>query len=509
MALKSPDRGKPTPKADPPCIRATREEAFPTSRHLKWSLTILLVYFGLRLLFFAIVISPYVPPDENTHFELSKIFSRVSFLPQNSPETYEYGLVTNIPWLYYWTMGRLLTLNIFSMPDLLFLRLLNIPFAFATVYFVWRTLRLLTEDRLSQILLVVAMTNTIMFSFLSAFVSYDNFTNLLAAMAVYYLLAFFKNRSGDHLAASLLCQMAGSLTKSAFLPLVLILNILLFIHEFKNVRFLPGTLPAWFRSAEWRRLGLVLGMSLGLVLNLHLYGGNYFSYGSLAPEMSDVLSAGQAMQNRLAARTMIFSQFKEGRISREEAVARASQIKHPGDRADTLYLIDNYIALRNNNIELLGPLAYLTFWVQQMSAGVFGIFGHIQMANRGPAIWPFAAFGVLAGLSILLRWRPSDAEWLPACLMAISAFYGLFLMYCVNYQTYLSTGALGLALQGRYIFPVLGSIYLVSSFFLLRLFRSRYARLGLAATIAMFFIVLDFPFFLWHSTSDWFIPLFR
>ena len=84
---------------------------------------------------------------------------------------------------------------------------------------------------LPRLLLLVALTNTAMFSLLSASVSYDNLTNLLAAMAVYYLFAFFKNRSADQLAASILCQLAGSLTKMTFLPLVLALNLLLLIYE--------------------------------------------------------------------------------------------------------------------------------------------------------------------------------------------------------------------------------------------------------------------------------------
>lgn len=508
MARKLRGRGKPA-KADSPRIKTTPEETFPSSRFFKWSVTILLVYFGLRLLFFAGTISPYVPPDEHTHFELSRIFSKVFFLPQNSPETYEYGLVTNIPWLYYWTMGKLLSLNLFGMPDLLFLRLLNIPFAFGTVYYAWRMLRLLTDDRLSHILLIVAMTNTIMFTFLSAFVSYDNLTNLLAAMSAYYLLAFFKTRSGDLLAASFLCQMAGSLTKVTFLPLVLVLNILLIIHEFKSLRVLPGAILAWFKSADWQRTGLILVTMLGLALNIHLYGSNYFHYGSLAPEMSDVLSPDKAMQNRLAARSLIFSQFKEGRISREEALAMASRINHPGDRADAMYLIENYSALKNNRTELLGPLAYPVFWVRQISAGIFGIFGHLQMANRGPTMWPFAALAVLTILSILIRWRPPDAAWLRTCLMTIAAFYGLFLLYGVNYQTYRSTGALGLGLQGRYIFPVLGPIYVVSSYYLLRLFRSGRLRLGVSAAVCVLFIASDFPYFLFHVTSNWFIPLFH
>jgi hypothetical protein len=215
---------------------------------LLWPVTMLLVYFGFRLLFFAATISPYVPPDEVTHYGLCRIFSEVSFLPENSDKTYAYGLVTNIPYLYYWIMGRLLTLNFFGISDLLFLRLLNIPLAFATIFFIWRMLRLLTDDRLTQVILIVAMTNTLMFSFLSASVSYDNLTNLLAAMAVYCLLVFFRTRSGDYLAASSICQLAGSLTKVTFLPLVLVMNILLLIHEHRNLRLLPGTFKAYFRA---------------------------------------------------------------------------------------------------------------------------------------------------------------------------------------------------------------------------------------------------------------------
>jgi hypothetical protein len=351
------------------------------------------------------------------------------------------------------------------------------------------------------------MTNTLMFTFLSSFVSYDNLTNLMAAMAVYYLLAFFKTRSGDLLAATFLCQLAGSLTKFSFLPLVVILNLLLVIHEFKTLRVLPSALLSWFKAARWRRWVLTLGIFFGLALNIQLYGGNYYYYRDLSPEMATVLSPEIAMQNRLAARTLILSAFKEGRISREEALAMALQIKFPGDRADTIFLINTYDDLRNKRIELLGPLAYGAFWVQHMSAGIFGIFGHLHMFNEGPTIWPFALLGGLTGLSILIRWRPSDAAWLPTCLMAIAVFFGLFLFYYVNYPTYLATGV-DLTVQGRYLFPIMGVIYVVCSYYLPRLFRSRSLQMSLAALACIIFIASDFPYFLAHVDSRWFIPLF-
>jgi len=92
--------------------------------------------------------------------------------------------------------------------------------------------------------------------------------------------------------------------------------------------------------------------------------------------------------------------------------------------------------------------------------------------------------------------------------MVIAAFYGFFLMYGVNYQIYLYSGALGWALQGRYLFPVIGPIYVVSSYYLPRLFWSGRLQLGVVTAASVFFIASDFPYFLVHVTSDWFVPLF-
>lgn len=470
-----------------------------------WPVATLLVYFGLRLLFFAVVISPSVPPDEVTHFAVSRIFSMVLFLPVDSPETYQYGLVTTIPWFYYWAMGKLLQLNFFGIPDLVFLRLCNIPFAFGTVYYAWRTLRLLTRDRLTQMLLIVAMTNTIMFSFLSASVSYDNLTNLLAAMSVYYLLAFFCCRSGSLLAASFLCQLAGSLTKSTFMPLILVLAVILLVNEFRNMHLLPAALPSWFRASGRSALLLTMGIVMALALNLHLYGGNYLHYRNLTPDMADVLSPEIAMEYRTQARNMIFMQFKEGRISKEKALEMTSFIKNSSDRGSTIALIEDYDYLIKSGEPVIGPLEYIPIWLETMCAGVFGVFAHLPMPITETKILLFIGLMGLAVFAFLLRWRPAKEGWLPAYLAITTIFYAFFFMYAINYRTYLDYRATWLSLQGRYIFPVIGPIYVLSSCYLLRLFSGRSARLVLCAMLSLFFIVSDFPFFLSSVTRSWFV----
>jgi hypothetical protein len=503
MYQKSPDMEQ-EPAAGPTAADAPPEEGFPPRRFLKTAVAALMVYFGLRLLFLATAISPAIPPDEVTHFGICTIFSQFPLLPVNSPESYQYGLVTNIPWLYYWIMGKLLALNFTGIADLVFLRLLNIPLAFAFVFYVWRTLRLVTNDRLTQILLIVAMTNTMMLTFLSAFVSYDNLTNLCAAMSVYYLLAFLKTRSAGSLAASLVCQLAGCLTKITFLPLVLVLGSLLIVHEFRNLSVLPSALMACLRDDKWRSSIVTLVLLLGLALNIQLYGGNYINYGTITLETTDVLPLESALQYRLTARGYVFKLFKEGRVSKAQALEMTARIDHPGDRADAVFMIENYAKFKNGESHLMGLPEYIPLWTERMAAGIFGVFGHLQAANYWPTIAPVAFLAVLTLLAFLIRWRPWDANRLPSYLTVIAGCYATFLMYRFNYQEYLDNGAPYVALQGRYIFPVIGPIYIVASYYLLQLFKGRAAQLATFGLAAFIFILSDFPLFLARITPQWY-----
>lgn len=468
-----------------------------------WPAVGMLIYFGLRLLFFAIGIAPNVPPDEMTHFGKSQIFSQALFFPDNSAASYEYGLVTNIPWLYYWAMGKLLILNVFGIPDLIFLRLANIPLVFGTLYYVWRMLRFLTDDRPTELILIVLMTNTVMFSFLSASVSYDNLTNLLASMALYYLFAFFRERSGTALAASLVCQLAGCLTKNTFLPLAMILTVLLLVHEVRRLTLAPAALIGFLRSGR-RALLLSVAIVAGLVLNLQLYGGNLLHYKTLEPESYDVLPLEHAMKYRLAARNYIFNEFREGRVTLEKAKEMAAIVNHPGDRRDTISLVENYANTEKNGEELLGLLPYTAIWMLHMMESTFGIKAHLGMSNHGIGFIPLALFILASAVAFVMRWRPKDFQWIPTCMALVALGYAAFLMYAVNYATYQTYRELVLSVAGRYMFPVLGPIYVLASYYLMRLFRGVKMRLALSAGSIIVFIAADFPFFLSHSTPEWF-----
>jgi hypothetical protein len=478
-------------------------KGFLSPNHLKWAFGFLLAYFGIRLVYLALNVSSLVPPDEVTHAGLCRIFASVFLLPDNSPQTYEFGLVTNIPWLYYWTMGKLLHLNIFGLTDLVFLRLLNIPLAFGTVFFVRRTLLLLSDDRITQLLLVIVMTNTAMFSLLSASVSYDNLTNLLAAMAIYYLFAFFKNRSGGLLAASILCQLAGCLTKVTFLPLVLVLGLLLLVYELKDLRSLPAAVTNHFRTANRRAWLSALAILVALGLNLHLYGGNYLNYGTLNPGMAEV-SPKNAMQYRIAARETIFRLYTQEKISYMEALMMAGDIQQPGDKADMFAMLMNYENLKRNPKLWMGPLPYTEIWFENMVGTIFGIKGHLQIFKDSRYIIPIYLVMTLSLLGFAVRWRPRQSGWLPPSLAAVACCYAGYILYKINYNAYLYYGTPGVTLQGRYLFPVIGPLYVLLCHYLLQLFRSDKIRLALALATALLFIAYDFPWFLMHTTPQWY-----
>jgi hypothetical protein len=139
----------------------------------------------------------------------------------------------------------------------------------------------------------------------------------------------------------------------------------------------------------------------------------------------------------------------------------------------------------------------------RMAAGVFGVFAHIPLPTNWPHIAPIALLAALTLVALVLRWRPRDLDGLPGRLMAVSMFYALFFMYQFNYREYLNSGALFVALHGRYIFPVIGPIYAVSALYLLRLPPSRGGRLALCGLAMAIFLACDFPLFLARITPEW------
>ena len=100
------------------------------------------------------------------------------------------------------------------------------------------------------------------------------------------------------------------------------------------------------------------------------------------------------------------------------------------------------------------------------------------------------------------RWIPERAP-LDALLIAVG--YALVLMWVVNYPNYLTARYVELALQGRYLFPVLIPIHGLIAYHLITPLPRRVAP-WVAAAAAAVLLYGDFPWFLPQLSEKWLFP---
>jgi hypothetical protein len=469
----------------------------------KWVVGLLLAWFAARLVFLALRLHPMVPPDEVTHFGRCLAYSKVLLIPDNSPETLVHGLVNHRPYLYYWLMGKLLNLNVFPESDLGFLRLANAAMGLLTVVYGYRWMCRMTDNPLVRVLFVVLITNTLMFTGVSAAVSYDNLANLLAAMAVYYLFAFFEGRRPESLAVFALVLLAGALTKRTFLPLGFIMLAVLALRERRALPTAHRHLLDFARSLkppEWRRPALCVLLGLGLALNLGLYGGNWLRYEKLVPGFDQVVGFEGAMKNRIFARDFVTREFRQGRLSYDQALRMTEKIKHRGDRGDAKILLR---AAQLPDSALIGPVAYVSAWSQQMLLGIVGYWGHRQALKNHDQMLPYFAILALAGVLFIRKWRQEEARGYTGWAALIGFGYAMVLIWLVNYPSYLETRFVQLAVQGRYVFPVLVPLWGLLAHTLL-VYWPRRAQVAITLVVAGVFLYGDSPFFLANTDGRWF-----
>jgi hypothetical protein len=206
----------------------------------KWFFAAMVCYFAGKALFFALTIGPDIVPDETTHFGKCLIFAKSLWLPDDSPETYHLGLIGHTANLYYFLMGKLLVVNFTPLSDLLFLRLINVLMGVATVWLAQRWVRLFNLGKLAELLFLIMLTNTLMFTFLTAGVSRDNLVNLLAVATLFSLFSWFNSRELRHLLLFVSWICLGVMTKTTFFPFAAATILVFLVHDRRSLMVLAG-----------------------------------------------------------------------------------------------------------------------------------------------------------------------------------------------------------------------------------------------------------------------------
>jgi hypothetical protein len=374
-----------------------------------WCVAVLLVYFLARLLFLAVNINPELPPDESTHLGIIGLYAESPLFIDDSPESHKFGLVTRQPHLYYFALGKLAVLNIFGMNDVLYLRLLNVILAMLTVIAGYRLAAHLTRNSLIRILFLVMTTNTLMFTFIGGAVSYDNLVNLLAVLSVLAFIAFVRTENSADLLLFLLWSFLGTLTKTTFLPLTFGLVALLLFDRRRHLREDLSSLAGVVKMPARLPAVLLVLVILSFGANVWLYGSNLVRYGRPVPGCSQVLELEQCMENRIFARNWVVSQYRDEKLTFEQALRETSQIDHPGDRDHAVRLLQNERAYQRSRPKLLPRWDYIQIvWEQAMKPTIFGVQAHLSMVKDPSALLPynlvlFAAFPLRTAVDLPRR----------------------------------------------------------------------------------------------------------
>lgn len=386
----------------------------------------IIAWFLFQSINLALRIKIGLPPDELHHYYLSKFYQEApGFSIEENDSTYRYGTLNTIPYLYHLISGKLLHLNFFSEEDELPLRFLSIIMAVGVLLAVKKIAAELTADRFIPLLAMGIMASIPMFVLISSSMSYDAATNLLGALLILYTVRFFKYyRLHDFLLVTLFL-LIGGVTKITFLPFFVIYFLILisfagtFIRRFREV----------FRSGLSNKERILLALvAFFLILNIRLYGGNFYHYKTYNPSLEQVIGEDKAYQ--------LYAQAQRDRDYMQSASSRPIS-------AFDLFLRDYLIHAAKTSLGFMGhkvifptgeDLRRLALFALPPVAGLLLItYRSARRLFRGKKLEFNDAFGVLAAIG----------------------FGYLAMTIADNYITYTKMRAFGFGLQGRYLFPVL------------------------------------------------------
>jgi len=440
---------------------------------------LMLVVFTLCAGYFALHLNKAIIPDEPGHFYLSTLFAST----WGTPEMTEYSLALgNIqfnrqPFMYYWINGRLLNLLNLIMPgvsewrQLLFLRFTSVLYSTLTVLFTYLLSREVIRKRWWPLLVVFLTTGTLMFVFLSGGVSYDNLGNFCAAAGIYYLIRVLQGRK---IVTNSLVWIffigLGVLVKKTILPLALFMFIFWLVHIIRNRRSIKLR-----QELNWK-FGLITMLTLAIVgVNLSVYGVNLVKYREPIPDCTD-------LHTRAECDLSVY-------------VKRAKEMGFPEEKL-TLRDVIEY--------KKYNPINYFHgYWLDRMQTTIYGIMGH-QAYYPVHLITFYWVFYLFVFIIAIKYWEKRN--YIFYVLLGLSAAYVLTILI-ESYNEELMSNFQHAAVQGRYLFPALASVYVLTVDFISRIAHRIVRLVAVAYSVILFSVggpVLFLLYFASYNNLDWF-----
>ena len=396
------------------------------------------IWFLTQASFFALFIllpmHSAVAPDEIVHFRFIRYYAEHSWDPFLDAGLAEAGVARDVSrtesYLYHYLLSwpyRLVDVFGSNTATILTLRGINVAFALANLEVLRRTARRTGMPAAHANMAVFVVSNLMMYVALAGAISYDNLANLCASLVIYSFIRLYDGPATRWIWIFGLLTLLAPLIKFTLVPLVATIWLVGFLHLTRlrksgSSQWRGALRRIWVRRPKGRPLRMILigfPLTLGAGLISERYVWNLLRYGSPMPNC-------------------------EALYGFDECYAHNPIFRRGVDFA------------ANTPEILLSPYAFVGRWLHSDHVATVGYFGHTTVHTYD--LIESVTFGlvlILAGS--LIRHATvtvGDRHDLLPMLATVGGLY-IALVFYRNYSGYTTTGIYGVALQGRYLFPVI------------------------------------------------------
>lgn len=397
---------------------------------------LLVLFFAIMSVFFALSINYGIPSDERYHFRFIEFYANRPIL--DGPVIVDQGVnyfdlqdIQRIPsYLYHYVFGFVLS-GLRLVSDSLFfqitaLRFFNIIIGVFAIFQIKSLFRQLKATNLLTNLTICSLILTGMFSWTVASISYDPVAILMFVGLMRFCVDIIKNGIRlKQLIALTTISMALVLTKvslSPFIAVALLVAAVLALTNRENKPLIENNL--YFKKPI--NVLLTVAFILFSLLSVERLGLNIVRYGSIQPTCDKLHTTQQCLEDDVFSRN---------------------------------YIQKNIYAEQKMNGESvnISPISYTTNWVKSMYERLAFYYGHEQMrANTGAVVvfWVSASFVFVSWLVARKKIKLSKEE----IFLALVLFGYIVILFMFNLRTLIRLGQ-PYALQGRYLLPILPILY--------------------------------------------------
>jgi hypothetical protein len=307
-----------------------------------------------------------------------------------------------------------------------------------------------------------------MFVFLSASVSYDPITILLAVASIYFMMRYLKDFNLRNLFLFILISLLGILVKITIAPLTFF-AFLIIIWEIFNKKKISSV-----KKIDFKTIIILVPIILALFFLCLIYLSNFFTYKTFFPSCKDVLGHEICYEYSALYRQEGY-QFKVIDILTKEGVK----------------------AIFSSRLSII---EYIFSWTQRMLTTIYGITG-FKVLNHSS--WFISLYHVvfISLLTLVVRFYDIRNRMINK-IMLVTISYSVFLLF-YNYKTYLESGNFYARLQGRYIFPVLPIIYVILLYYITKI-NNKILRMFFILGVVLIWFYGCYIFFIFNYPSNWF-----